>query len=227
MAAPGEGEGNSGTWLAIMPPMQRRPGRPPSPDVLTPAEWEVVHMVRHGMTNRRIAAQRNTTLETVKFHLENIRTKLALPSRQSIRHWQGLPLNHRSTQMPTETGVALGHIGQVSHAVKDIDAAVTFFRDTLGMKHLYTFGQLAFFDCDGTRLFVDALPEAQGLGHSVLYFTVADIHASTAALKAKGVPFTGEPHMIHRHEDGTEEWMSFFTDPEGNTLALMSAVKPA
>ncbi len=219
------GGGKFGPGVGYHPRMQR--GRPPSPDVLTPAEWEVVHMVRHGMTNRRIALQRNTTVDAVKFHLENIRSKLALPDRQAIRHWQGLPLHHRSTSMPTtESAVALGHIGQVAHTVKDIETAVTFFRDTLGMKHLYTFGQLAFFDCDGTRLFVDALPEAQGHGNSVLYFTVADIHATTAALKGKGVTFTGEPHMIHRHEDGTEEWMSFFSDPEGNTLALMSAVKP-
>jgi predicted enzyme related to lactoylglutathione lyase len=129
-------------------------------------------------------------------------------------------------QTNTAATVALAHIGQVSHAVKDIETAVAFFRDTLGLKHLYTFGQLAFFDCDGTRLFVDALPEAQGMGHSVLYFAVPDIHAATAALRARGVAFQGEPHLIHRHEDGTEEWMSFFTDPEGNMLALMSQAKP-
>jgi DNA-binding CsgD family transcriptional regulator/catechol 2,3-dioxygenase-like lactoylglutathione lyase family enzyme len=208
--------------------MQRGPGRPPSGDVLTPAEWEVLHMVRHGMTNRRIAALRGTTLDAVKFHLENIREKLGLPSRQAMRHWDGLPrhLSHRRNPMPASPTVTLSHIGQVSHAVQDIEKAVDFFRDTLGLKHLYTFGQLAFFDCDGTRLFVDALSEAQGLGHSVLYFTVPDIHAATAALRAKGVAFQGEPHLIHRHEDGTEEWMSFFADPEGNTLALMSQVKP-
>lgn len=55
------------------------PGRPPSADVLTPSEWEVVHMVRHGMTNRRIASQRGTSLDGVKFHLENIRAKLGRP----------------------------------------------------------------------------------------------------------------------------------------------------
>lgn len=53
-----------------------------------------------------------------------------------------------------------------------------------------------------------------------------DIHTATDALRAKGVVFQGEPHLIHRHEDGTEEWMSFFSDPDGNTLALMSQVKP-
>ena len=220
------GEGNSHIFTAIIPPMKRGPGRPPAPDVLTPSEWEVVHLVRRGMTNRRIALQRTTSVDAAKNHLENIRHKLALPDRQAIRHWKGLPLNHRSTQMTTESSVALGHIGQVAHTMKDIGVATEFFRDTLGMKHLYTFGQLAFFDCDGTRLFVTASEESQGHGNSVLYFTVADIHASTATLKAKGVTFTGEPHLIHRHADGTEEWMAFFNDPEGNTLALMSAVKP-
>jgi catechol 2,3-dioxygenase-like lactoylglutathione lyase family enzyme len=187
-------------------------------------------MVRHGMSNRRIAATRGTTLDAVKFHLENIRLKLGLPDRQAMRRWPGLPRNldyGRSLMSSADPSpVALGHIGQVSYAVKDIDTAVAFFRDTLGLKHLYTFGQLAFFDCGGTRLFVDALPEAQGMGHSVLYFSVPDIHAATASLRAMGVPFQGEPHLIHRHEDGTEEWMSFFTDPEGNTLALMSQVMP-
>lgn len=209
-----------------MPAMSRGPGRPPSPDVLTPAEWEVVHMVRHGMTNRRIALSRRTTVDAVKFHLENIREKLDLPSRQAIRHWDGRPLTHRSTAMAASTSPALGHIGQIALTVKDIDAATTFFRDTLGLKHLYTFGQLAFFDCDGTRLFVTAMAESQKYGNSVLYFTVPDIHAATAELKARGVAFSGEPHLIHRHEDGTEEWMAFFSDPEGNTLGLMSAVKP-
>jgi DNA-binding CsgD family transcriptional regulator/catechol 2,3-dioxygenase-like lactoylglutathione lyase family enzyme len=211
----------------MMPAMRRGPGRPPSPDLLTPAEWEVVHMVRHGMTNRRIAIQRKTTVDAVKFHLENIREKLALPTRQAIRHWHGVPLNHRRDEMTTDTTLALGHIGQIAHTMKDIDVATGFFRDTLGLKHLYTFGQLAFFDCDGTRLFVTASEESQGHGNSVLYFSVADIHGTTAALKAKGVEFTGEPHLIHRHADGTEEWMAFFKDPDGNTLAFMSAVKPA
>jgi catechol 2,3-dioxygenase-like lactoylglutathione lyase family enzyme/DNA-binding CsgD family transcriptional regulator len=205
------------------------PGRPPADDVLTPSEWEVVHMVRHGMTNRRIAIQRGTTLDGVKFHLENIRAKLNLPSRSAIRQWPGFPRYHqlnRSTAMSEATPVHLGQLGQVSLTVKDIERAVPFFRDTLGMTHLFTAGQLAFFDCVGTRLMVDALPEAQGNGNSVLYFRVTDIHGTTAALRAKGVSFEGEPHKIHTHPDGTEEWMAFFRDPDGNMLSIMSQVKP-
>ncbi len=205
-----------------------RPGRPPSTDVLTPSEWEVVHMVRHGMTNRRIALQRGTTVDGVKFHLENIRAKLGLPTRGAIRQWDGLPLTFpRSTSMPdSQTTVNLGAIGQIAHTVKSLDTVVPFFKDTLGMNHLFTAGQLAFFDCNGTRLMVDALPEAQGHGNSVLYFMVDDIHASQAALTGKGVAFEGEPHKIFTHPDGTEEWMTFFRDPEGNMLSMMSRVKP-
>ena len=205
------------------------PGRPPVDDVLTPSEWDVVHMVRHGMTNRRIAIQRGTTLDGVKFHLENIRAKLELPDRHAIRQWDGIPRQHqlRRDNMPAnQTPVALAQIGQIAHVVKDFDSAVAFFKDTLGMAHMFTAGQLAFFDCAGTRLMVDGLPEAQGRGNGILYFKVADIHGSVATLRARGVVFEGEPHLIHTHPDGTEEWMAFFHDPEGNMLALMSQVKP-
>lgn len=126
----------------------------------------------------------------------------------------------------SQTAVNLGQIGQVAHSVKDLETAVPFFKDILGMTHLFTAGQLAFFDCHGTRLMVDALPEAQGHGHSVLYFMVEDVHGSQAALVAKGVTFEGEPHRIFTHPDGTEEWMTFFRDPDGNMLSLMSRVKP-
>ena len=204
-------------------------GRPPADDILTPSEWQVVHMVRHGMTNRRIAEMRGTTLDGVKFHLENIRAKLDLPDRRSIRDWKGIPRHHPygSSDMSTTTSnVSLAQIGQVAHTVKELDPAVAFFKDTLGMQHLFTAGHLAFFDCAGTRLMVDALPEAQGNGNSILYFMVEDIHGTTNALKQKGVTFTGEPHKIYTHPDGTEEWMAFFADPEENTLSIMSRVKP-
>lgn len=186
-------------------------------------------MIRHGMTNRRIALQRGTTLDAVKFHIENIRAKLGLASRRAIRNWDGIPNHHPfgSKDMTSPTAsVALGHIGQVSFTVKSLEPTMSFFRDTLGMTHLFTAGELAFFDCAGTRLMVDALPEAQGNGNSVLYFSVADIHGTVATLKSKRVNFEGEPHKIFTHPDGTEEWMAFFRGPESNMIALMSQVKP-
>jgi len=128
--------------------------------------------------------------------------------------------------MTIEDVTGLGHLAQISLTVTDIERSVAFFRDVLGLRHLFTAGQLAFFDCDGVRLMVDALAEAQGRGNSVLYFRVTDIHGVQEALAAKGVPFDGAPHRIHTHADGTEEWMTFFHDPDGNVLALASAVKP-
>ena len=128
--------------------------------------------------------------------------------------------------MPSTNTTDLSAIGQIALAVSDISRAEAFYRDVLGLTHLFTFGQLAFFDCDGTRLFLDALPEAQGKGNSVIYFRVGDIHATQESLTRKGVPFEAAPHIIHKHEDRTEEWMTFFRDPDGNMLSLMSLVKP-
>jgi catechol 2,3-dioxygenase-like lactoylglutathione lyase family enzyme len=181
------------------------------------------------MTNRRIARQRGTTLDAVKFHLENIRAKLELSDRTAIRRWDGIPRHHAfgsSEVSTTQTPVALGPIGQIAHTVKSLEPTLSFFKDALGMTHLFTAGELAFFDCGGTRLMVDALAEAQGNGNSILYFKVGDIHGSVATLRSRGVNFEGEPHKIHTHPDGTEEWMAFFRDPEGNMMALMSQFKP-
>ncbi|HLU82796.1 MAG TPA: VOC family protein [Trueperaceae bacterium] len=121
----------------------------------------------------------------------------------------------------------LGPIGQISRRVSDIDAAVAWYRDVLLLPHLYTYGDLAFFDAGGTRLFLSAVDEGAGeKGESVLYFRVADIHAVSESLSSRGVVFTSAPHLIHRHESGVEEWMAFFTDPDGHVLALMAQTPP-
>ena len=118
---------------------------------------------------------------------------------------------------------ALGPIGQIALTVQSLETAEPFYRDVLGLKHLYTFGNLAFFDCHGTRLFLTAADdEDHSRNHSVIYFQVPDINQAFDALSARGVAFSGAPHMIHRHEDGTEEWMAFFNDLDGNLLAIMS-----
>lgn len=111
-------------------------------------------------------------------------------------------------------------LGQVSRMVRDIAASTAWYRDVLGLSHLYSFGDLAFFDLGGVRLYLQQ-GEAAG-GESLLYFRVDDLAAAHAALLGRGVTFVTEPHMVHRHEDGTEEWMAFFNDPEGRPLALMA-----
>jgi catechol 2,3-dioxygenase-like lactoylglutathione lyase family enzyme len=116
----------------------------------------------------------------------------------------------------------LGPIGQVSRTVSDLDRAKAFYGDVLGLPHLYTFGDLAFYDCDGVRLFL-TVGEPSG-AESVLYFSVPDINAAYDTLRERGVEFLGAPHLIFRHDSGVEEWMAFFTDPDGHTTALMSKV---
>ena len=128
--------------------MSRPRGRPPHPDVLTPSEWAVVQLVRHGLTNRRIAELRGTSHDAAKQHVANAVAKLGLRDRASLRRWAGIPAGsarRRSVQKggvmaATPEQVQLGQIGQVSLPVTDIERSVAFYRDTLGLPHLYTFG---------------------------------------------------------------------------------------
>jgi DNA-binding CsgD family transcriptional regulator/catechol 2,3-dioxygenase-like lactoylglutathione lyase family enzyme len=214
-------------------PARRPRGRPRHDDVLTPAEWRVVNLVRHGLSNGAIAKRRGISLDAVKFHLANAIAKLGLADRRALRQWRGAPrdgaLKRRATRkeetMATSTN-QLGPIGQISRSVRDIKRAEAWYGGVLGLRHLYTFGNLAFFDCGGTRLFLSA-ESAEAGPESILYFRVQDIAAKHSELAARGVEFKGAPHMIHRHADGTEEWMAFFVDPEGRPLALMSQVELA
>lgn len=127
-----------------------------------------------------------------------------------------------------DDGFRLGGIGQIARHVSDIARAVDWYGGVLGLPHLYTYGDLAFFDCAGTRLF---LSRAEGGGaladQSIIYFRVPDIHAAHDRLTARGVAFEGAPHMIFRHADGVEEWMAFFPDPDGGLLAIMAQVPTA
>jgi DNA-binding CsgD family transcriptional regulator/catechol 2,3-dioxygenase-like lactoylglutathione lyase family enzyme len=205
-----------------------RRGRPRHPDRLTPAEWRVVNAIRHGMTNRGIGRRLGVSLDAVKYHVRNALGKLGLDSRRDLKHWHGAPIDSAlHDRRQTMAGpVGMGTIGQISRSVKDLDAAVTWYRDVLGLKHLFSFPPLAFFDCGGTRLFLSSKPEdGAGGGDSVLYFRVEDIEASFKELTERGVTFRGAPHMIYRHPNGVEEWMAFFDDVDGKILALMSEVR--
>jgi DNA-binding CsgD family transcriptional regulator/catechol 2,3-dioxygenase-like lactoylglutathione lyase family enzyme len=208
-----------------MPAAARR-GRPPHADVLTPAEWRVVHAIQHGMSNREIARRRGISADAVKYHLANALAKLGLPDRRALRAWfrapAGSALSERKNSMATSE--VLGPLAQISRQVRDIKESQEWYGTTLGLRHLYSFGTLAFFDCGGTRLYLQqhAKPGAE----SILYLRVADIAAEHAALKSRGVVFSAAPHLVHRHADGTEEWLATFADPEGRPLMLMAQVKP-
>jgi catechol 2,3-dioxygenase-like lactoylglutathione lyase family enzyme len=122
------------------------------------------------------------------------------------------------------TALEFGPIGQISRTVRDIGKAERWYGGVLGLTHLYTFGKLAFFDCGGARLYLQET-EGELPAESCVYFKVNDIERAHATLQARGVEFVNPPHLIHRHADGTEEWMAFFRDPEGRPLAIMAQVK--
>ena len=207
--------------------MKRPRGRPPHADLLTPSEWRTVHAVQHGLTNAEIARRRGVSVDAVKFHVANALAKLGLPDRKALRAWfraprEGALAKTRRTTMGTH--LKLGPIGQIARSVGDIATSERWYRDVLGLPHLYTYGTLAFFDCGGTRLML-AQEKSGAAKESVLYLRVADIAAAHDALKQRGAKFTHAPHMIHRHADGTEEWMAFLVDPDDRPLAIMSQVR--
>jgi predicted enzyme related to lactoylglutathione lyase len=116
----------------------------------------------------------------------------------------------------------LSRIHQISMRAHDVDRAVRFYRDTLGLPFLFAAPpRLAFFDCGGVRLMLST-PEP-GFDHpgSVLYFAVDDIRQTHEALSSRGVAFRTAPHKIATLAD-REVWLADFEDTEGNTLALMS-----
>jgi DNA-binding CsgD family transcriptional regulator/catechol 2,3-dioxygenase-like lactoylglutathione lyase family enzyme len=195
--------------------------------VLTPTEWRVVHAIQHGMSNREIAARRGISLDAVKYHVANAVAKLGVANRQGLRRWfrepRGSALGRKEKEKSVTT-LSLGALAQVSRTVRDIKESEAWYGQTLGLKHLYTFGSFAFFDCGGTRLYLSATDKPGP--ESILYLRVEDIRSAYETLRARGVEFNQAPHMIHRHADGTEEWLAHFTDPEGRPLGILAQVKP-
>jgi DNA-binding CsgD family transcriptional regulator/catechol 2,3-dioxygenase-like lactoylglutathione lyase family enzyme len=218
-------------WRAgTLPVMSRRGrGRPAHPDVLTPAEWRVLDLWRHGLGRGQIARARGVSAYGVRYHLRNIAGKLGVESHEQLRHWPGFPaLGARKDEQPmdgTVTDLSLGPLGQVSMYAVDAARTEQWYRETLGLRHVFTFGDLVFFDCGGVRLYIHAVGADEWRKSSILYFLVPDIDAAHRALIARGVHFQGAPHMIYKDEQsGVEEWMAFFDDPDGNTLAVMARV---
>jgi methylmalonyl-CoA/ethylmalonyl-CoA epimerase len=125
--------------------------------------------------------------------------------------------------MKNQENVSLGQIGQISVNVHDVNRAVSFYKEKLGMKHLFSVpGRMAFFDCGGIRLML-AIPERPELDHpgSILYFKVQDIEHAHERLVPCGVHFETKPMLVAPM--GTHDlWLAEFRDSENNVLALMS-----
>ena len=115
-------------------------------------------------------------------------------------------------------------VGQISISVTDVDRAVEFYRDILGINFLFQVpgdNPMAFFDCSGIRLYINQPENPEHAGTSVIYFQVDSAQDSAKELTSRGVTIESEPHIIHQTENYTL-WMAFFRDPDGNLMAVMS-----
>ena len=126
---------------------------------------------------------------------------------------------------PIPIGPTLSRIGQIFINVKDLERAISFYRETLGMNFLFQAPpSMAFFDCEGIRLML-GVPDRPDLDHpaSIIYYKVNDIEKVYETLKARGVDFIVKPHLVAPMPD-YDLWLADFRDSEGNFLALMSEV---
>jgi methylmalonyl-CoA/ethylmalonyl-CoA epimerase len=113
-------------------------------------------------------------------------------------------------------------IGQIAVVCQDVPRAAAFYRDTLGLRHLFDAGPtLSFFDCGGVRLMLTTT-ESSAIARmsSMVYYFVPDIDAVYRDLTAKGVTFAGPPHCIAKMPDH-DLWLAAFHDSEGNMLGVM------
>jgi methylmalonyl-CoA/ethylmalonyl-CoA epimerase len=125
------------------------------------------------------------------------------------------------------SAVSLSRIKQIALPVNSIEKAKAFYKDVLGLRHLFDAPPaLSFFDCGGVRLML-AGPEAQGKDgdtqHAVLFYDVSDIKTAYAQIKAAGAPSLAEPHVIARM-NGRAVWIAELSDGQGNNVSLMSEV---
>ena len=127
----------------------------------------------------------------------------------------------RSDTLPA---LQISQLGQIAVHVQDLERAVAFYRDVLGLPHLFTAGGMAFFDCGGIRLLLGR-PDREEMDHpsSILYYRVDDLEEAHGALTERGVECEAGPLRAHRARDH-ELWLAFFHDTEGNLFALMSEV---
>lgn len=116
----------------------------------------------------------------------------------------------------------LNQIGQIAIPVSNLERAVEFYRDVLGIRFLFQAPPgLAFFECGGVRLLLDVPAKVQpNQNASIIYYKVDELPSAVETLKSRGVLFEQEPELVAKMPDH-ELWMAFLKDPDGNMLALM------
>lgn len=124
-------------------------------------------------------------------------------------------LSHRSLQ-------------QLALTCTDLDRAIAFYRDKLGLPLLFVTNGMAFFDLNGTRLMIAADKDRPGISRptSVVYFDAPDFEAALQRLRASGIPLTGGVEAV-QHTDRGDLKLQQFEDPDHNMLAIMGWVPAA
>ena len=118
------------------------------------------------------------------------------------------------------TAVHLDTVGQIAITVSNLERSRSFYWNRLGMKFLFDAPNMAFFQCGSVRFMIGTASRPAPPGGTIIYFRVDDIHATHAALAAKGVEFMQEPHLVARMPEH-DLWMAFLADPDRNPIGLM------
>lgn len=114
---------------------------------------------------------------------------------------------------------------QVAQHADDLDRAARFYEALLGGPPAGRFDPpgLLFFNVGRSRLLLE-----RAAASSLVYLQVDDVRALIDQLRMRGVEILDEPRVIFSHTDdslgpaGTDEWMAFIRDSEGNTVGLVS-----
>ena len=199
-----------------------RTGRPRHPDLLTPAEWEVLAGVRDGLSNREIGVRRNCDLETVRFHLRNLRQKLSVRGRDELRAFPGRPA----------PAIERAHSGARSRRIReliplietaDMRRALTFYLDVLGFGIISRWpddGDVpgwAALGSGGARLMLRRSPDErrQRKGSVTPNLYVEDLDAFRKIIEAAGHACSKTRSLFY----GAREFD--LLDPDGNQLVFV------
>jgi methylmalonyl-CoA/ethylmalonyl-CoA epimerase len=129
--------------------------------------------------------------------------------------------------MNTEAEAPIVHletVGQIAVTVSNLEQSRSFYWNRLGMKFLFDAPNMAFFQCGSIRFMIGTASKPVQPGGTIIYFRVDDIHATHAALAAKGVEFLQKPHLVARMPEH-DLWMAFLADPDQNPIGLMCEIQ--
>lgn len=139
----------------------------------------------------------------------------------TILSMEGPTIAQKGKEMPA----ILTGITQIAIPAKDIERATAFYRDTLGMTFLFNAPNMAFLDCGGIRVYLDANPGGKDSGgNSLIYFKTGDIEGAHAELKEKGTAIHQAPGIIAKLPD-RDVWLMWIRDSEGSLLGIMEERK--